>query len=94
VADKVVDRKQVYRRLATLFVTANHDSAHLDEKEPSEALQLALLKADTAVYIMVNTLLDKVLYPTLTPAIACELDAEAFSAEIAIVLFAYLNTKQ
>jgi AcrR family transcriptional regulator len=94
VADKVVDRKQVYRRLATLFVTANHDSAHLDEKEPSEALQLALLKADTAVYIMVNTLLDKVLYPTLTPAIACELDAEAFGTEIAIVLFMYLNTKQ
>lgn len=93
VADKVVDRKQVYRRLATIFVNANQGPANLYGQELSEALQLALLKADTAVYIMVNTLLDKVLYPELTPAIACELDAEAFSGELSTVLLAYLQVK-
>jgi hypothetical protein len=42
--------------------------------------------------MMINGLLDKVLYPTLTPAIASDLTAEEFSLEFPNMVLPYLTT--
>ena len=80
-SDKNVDRKQVYQRLTGLFLQF--------EDEISCANKTTA--AGVVVYMMINSLLDKVLYPEATPAISCELDAAAFANELPEVLRAYLT---
>ncbi|GGP61960.1 hypothetical protein GCM10009409_29670 [Shewanella saliphila] len=81
-SDKLVNREVIYQRISALIqrhqveITANNKSQ----------------SADLAVFIMISTLLDKVLYPTLTPALASQLSCNAFAAELPKVLLAYLRS--
>lgn len=45
---------------------------------------------DMVVYVAINTTIDKVLYPELTPAIATSLEGQSFSQELAVMLLGYL----
>ncbi|QOL26358.1 TetR/AcrR family transcriptional regulator [Thalassotalea sp. LPB0316] len=80
-SDKSVDRRQIYQRLANIMLNFS------DEIQVEDANQAA----NMVVFIMVNTLLEKVLYPTLTPAIACEQTAEQFAQSLPKMLVAYLQ---
>ena len=50
--------------------------------------------ADTAVFVMVTTLLEKVLYPELTPAIACDDSAQSFAESLSHMLLAYFTLRK
>jgi hypothetical protein len=52
--------------------------------EPSKA-------ADMAIFMMITSLLDKVLYPSLTPAIATNASAEELTLELPKILLPYLK---
>lgn len=80
-SDKSVDRKDIYHRLANLLLNFKHEITAEDEKKAAEAV----------IFIMINALLDKVLYPTLTPAIASDLNAKEFSLELPKILLPYLT---
>ena len=47
--------------------------------------------AGTAVFLIVSSLLDKVLYHDLTPAIACDLSAQQYAQELPKIILAYLG---
>ncbi|GLX86115.1 hypothetical protein tloyanaT_23680 [Thalassotalea loyana] len=82
-SDKVVDRSQIYQRIASLLLD-------FDEEITVENKSNA---AGTVVFVMINTLLEKVLYPTLTPAIASELNANDYAKELPKMLLAYLQVE-
>jgi len=81
-SDEVVDRNVVYRRLMNLILLFDHE---IGCKNKNEA-------AGVVIYTMINTLLDKVLYADLTPAIACGFNASDFADELPKMLFAYLSS--
>lgn len=80
-ADKKVDRKEIYQRLANILLRFEDE---ITAEDKSKA-------ASTAIYTLINGLLDKVLYPKLTPAIACDLNAKEYAAELPKMLSAYLS---
>jgi len=80
-SDKAVDRKVIYRRMSNIFLRFSDDVTHEDKSRA----------ADIAIYMMITSLLDKVLYPQLTPAISCDLDVIEFTKEVPQVLVAYLS---
>jgi AcrR family transcriptional regulator len=80
-SDKSVDRKDIYRRLANLLLNFKHEITAEDKNKAAEVV----------IFIMINGLLDKVLYPTLTPAIASDLNAKEFSLELPKMLLPYLT---
>lgn len=80
-SDKAVDRKDIYQQLTNIVLRFEKDITVANKSSA----------AGVVVYMMITTLLDKVLYPDLTPAIACELDAADFCAELPNVLMAYLS---
>lgn len=82
-SDKIVDRKVVYKRLAAIFLRFEQQM-HAQHREET---------AGVMVYTLVTTLLDKVLYPNVTPAIASDLDAKAFTAELTRMLKAYAGSR-
>lgn len=82
-SDKSVDRRAIYHRLSNLLLNFK-DEINADDKKKA---------ADTVIFMLINSLLDKVLYPSLTPAIASEMSAEEFSIELPKILFPYLTTK-
>ena len=81
-SDKLVDRKSIYRRLAGLLLKFNNE---IKVENQSRA-------ADTAIFMMITSLLEKVLYPSLTPAIASELNAEELTHELSKIVLPYLTT--
>jgi AcrR family transcriptional regulator len=81
-SDKNVDRKDIYRRLTNLLLTFKLEIT-VSDKEKS---------ADVAIFMIITSLLDKVLYPTLTPAIASDLSAEDFAIELPKIILPYLTT--
>lgn len=81
-SDKLVDRKSIYRRLASLLLKFNNE---IKVEDQSRA-------ADIAIFMMITSLLEKVLYPSLTPAIASELNAEELSLELSKIVLPYLTT--
>ncbi len=88
-SDAQVDRQVVYQRLVNLlsqFLLSESDQS----PAASQRIQ-ADKKSGVAIYTMINTLLDKVIYPNLTPATASELQGKAFARELACMLLAYLN---
>ncbi|WP_281561628.1 TetR/AcrR family transcriptional regulator [Thalassomonas sp. RHCl1] len=80
-SDQVVDRKVIYQRLAGILLTFSQEITASDKEKA----------AGMVVFMMINTLLDKVLYPGLTPAIACDLDAGEFSLELPKMIMPYLS---
>ncbi len=80
-SDKAVDRKVVYRRMSNIFLRFQTEITHSDKSKA----------AGVAVFMMITSLLDKVIYPKLTPAISCDLDAAEFTHELPRVLIGYLS---
>lgn len=81
-SDKLVDRKTIYRRLASLLLKFNNE---IKAEDQSRA-------ADIAIFMMITSLLEKVLYPSLTPAIASEINAEELSTELSKIVLPYLTS--
>ena len=79
-SDKVVNRDVVYQKMSAILLRFDKEITAVNKSQAS----------DISVYMMINTLLDKVLYPALTPATACSLTAAEFTKELPEVLFAYL----
>jgi len=80
-SDKTVDRRDIYCRLSAILLKFKHELAAADSSKA----------VDMVIFMMINTLLDKVLYPTLTPAIASDLSAEALSRELPKMILPYLT---
>lgn len=89
-SDNQVDRKVVYQRLVDLL--ARFEQKRDDNIISKEQNQRMDTKAGVAIYTLINTLLDKVIYPTLTPATSSRLDSEAFVSELSIMLLLYLQS--
>ncbi|MEZ9199037.1 TetR/AcrR family transcriptional regulator [Shewanella sp. 10N.286.54.B9] len=79
-SDKVVSRDVVYQKLSAILLRFDNEITAVNNSQAS----------DISIYMLINTLLDKVLYPRLTPATACSLTAAEFTKELPEVLFAYL----
>lgn len=80
-SDSAVDRAEIYQRLIALILQFDDE---INTPKPEEA-------AGVAIFTLINTLMEKVLYPTLTPAIACQLDAQAYAKAAPDMLLAYLK---
>jgi len=79
--DEEVDRKGVYQQLANTLFVFNDEISARDKKQATEMV----------IYTMIASLLDKVLYPELTPAVATDLNGDVFTQELASMLLAYLT---
>ncbi|MEH6713758.1 MAG: TetR/AcrR family transcriptional regulator [Paraglaciecola polaris] len=84
VGDALVDRREVYTRIANILLRF---SANITAADKTAAVNLV-------IFTLISTLLDKVLYPQITPAIACELDSQALCDELPKMLMLYLCNKQ
>lgn len=80
-SDELVDRRAIYRRLAAVLLKFGTE---IKVAEPRKA-------ADMAIFMMITSLLDKVLYPSLTPAIATNASAEELTLELPKILLPYLK---
>lgn len=80
-SDQVVDRKVIYQRLVGILLKFSQEITAADKVKATGMV----------VFMVINGLLDKVLYPKLTPAIACELDAREFSLELPKMMMPYLT---
>lgn len=78
--DESVDRRVIYQRLSAIILQFEQDFIAEDKQS----------KADAAIFTLISALLDKVLYPDLTPAIACKLTAEQYADELASMILSYL----
>ena len=81
-SDKSVDRNVIYQRLATIILNFKQE---IITKDQSKVVSIA-------IFMIINGLLDKVLYPTLTPATACKINAEEFSIELPKIIVPYLTS--
>lgn len=77
----LANRKEVYKRLAVILL---RHKDQMNVSDPAESSQLV-------IFMLVNTLLEKVVYPKLTPAIASDLDADATADHIIRMFYAYLK---
>ena len=83
-SDKRVDRRKVYQQISNVFLKFESEFLSGDPEA----------SADTAVFVMVTTLLEKVLYPELTPAIACDDSAQSFAESLSRMLLAYFTLRK
>tara|TARA_R110002050_G_scaffold165173_4_gene295512 strand:+ start:374 stop:1000 length:627 start_codon:yes stop_codon:yes gene_type:complete len=80
-SDKSVDRQLIYQRLSAIILSFKQE---ITAKDPSNV-------ASIVIFMIINSLLDKVLYPTLTPAIACNIDAAELAIELPKIMLSYLT---
>jgi len=78
-SDKRVDRRKIYLQISDIFLRFK------GEVRGENAGEIA----DMAVFIIITTLLEKVLYPELTPAIASDDSAEALAEQLPKILLPY-----
>ncbi|AEE24046.1 MAG: TetR/AcrR family transcriptional regulator [Paraglaciecola chathamensis] len=78
--DALIDRRHLYRRISNILLRFKGDIIATDKTST----------ANMVVFTMITTLLDKVLYPDITPSIACELDSIALCDELTKMLMLYL----
>lgn len=78
--DKLVNRSVIYQKLANVLLDFSDEMTVENKKN---AVQMV-------IFTVINTLLDKVLYPSLTPATACDVEAKDFSQELPKMLSPYL----
>jgi AcrR family transcriptional regulator len=83
-SDKAVNRKEVYQRLSHILLKFEEEMTGKDKAKA----------ADVAIFMIINSLLDKVLYPTLTPAIASDLNAKEFVSELPHIILPYLTANK
>lgn len=81
-SNPTLSRNETYNRLSKLLLKFTVTIA------PSNVEQQA---ADMVIYMLINSLLDKILYPTLTPAIACSMSSAKFVEQLPKMLLGYLN---
>lgn len=81
-SDETVDRSVIYQKLSAILLRFDTE---ITSKNPKRS-------ADMVIYTLISSLLDKVLYPTLTPAVACPHTAEDYSHELPNMLLAYLHS--
>ncbi|WP_394131008.1 TetR/AcrR family transcriptional regulator [Shewanella maritima] len=79
-----LDRNHAYGRIAQLVVQQMPDTVALDKRQRA---------ANMAVYMLVNGLLDQILYPTLTPATACPIAIDDFVTELNQMILSYLQSQ-
>ncbi|GAB5380814.1 MAG: hypothetical protein Alis3KO_22010 [Aliiglaciecola sp.] len=77
----LLNRKEVYSRLAAVL---QRHKADMHVSNPIEATQLV-------IFMLVSALLEKVVYPNLTPAVASELDAQDTSEQLVKMFYLYLQ---
>jgi AcrR family transcriptional regulator len=80
--DKTVDRNVIYQKLADVLLIFA-DEMTVDNKEKS---------AQLVIFTIINTMLEKILYPGLTPAIACDMEAKELATELPKMMTPYLTT--
>ena len=90
-SDKNNDRRKIYQRMAHLLAS-QMSSATTCSPTQNASNANTQAQAEMAVFIMINALLDKVVYKNLTPAIATELEGKAFVQELERVLLCYLGS--
>ncbi|MCW8878586.1 MAG: TetR/AcrR family transcriptional regulator [Kangiellaceae bacterium] len=83
-SDTSVDRKVIYQRLSNIILCF--------KKEITVAGKTNA--ADSVIFIIITSLLDKVLYPDLTPAIASKLEVNKFAKELPKILLPYLTAEK
>jgi len=82
-SDKNVDRRLVYEQISNVVLRFSDEMTVADKSNA----------ASTFVFMMITCLMEKVLYPELTPAIACEADGEAFSKQLPEIFIPYFISK-
>ncbi|MCL1066332.1 TetR/AcrR family transcriptional regulator [Shewanella olleyana] len=83
-ANPTLDRNEAYSRLSNLLLKFTHKSSQKSDSMKQHA-------ADMVIYMMINGLLDKILYPNLTPAIACSMSQASFVEQLPKMLVNYLK---
>ncbi len=84
-ANPTLDRNEAYSRLSHLLLQ------FVDSNKAANITSIKQQAADMAVYMMINGLLDKILYPNLTPAIACSMTQMQFVQQLPKMLLNYLQ---
>jgi len=74
------NRAEVYDKLSDMILAFDSQVNVANKKKA----------ADLVIFIMINALMEKVLYPDLTPAIACQYSAEELAKELPTMLKGYL----
>lgn len=74
------NRTEIYNKLSKIILAFDNE---IKVKDSQKA-------ADLAIFIMINTLMEKVLYPDLTPAIACQYSAKELAGVLPAMLKGYL----
>lgn len=77
-SDNKVNRSEIYRRITQIICNSSSTGTITQEK------------AATAVFTMIATLLEKTIYPEMTPSIACDHSSDDFATELPKILLAYL----
>ncbi|TPH12130.1 TetR/AcrR family transcriptional regulator [Litorilituus lipolyticus] len=79
--DTHVDRRVIYKRLAAIMLRYEDEITANDKSKA----------ADMVVFTLITTLLDKTIYPHLTPAVAVTMPETEFIEELPKLLFAYFS---
>ena len=82
IAKPLLDRRATYQRMSQ---TVLKFEAQIMVNNKEQAVNMI-------IYIMINTLLDKLIYPNIPPAIACTLSANDFADELPNMLLNYLRS--
>ncbi|WP_282167056.1 TetR/AcrR family transcriptional regulator [Shewanella japonica] len=80
-----LDRNEAYQRLSQLllnFMASDGKATKVQQKA-----------ADMVIFMLINSLLDKILYPSLTPAIACSMPKDEFVKALGVMLGSYLQSQ-
>ncbi|ABG39814.1 transcriptional regulator, TetR family [Paraglaciecola sp. T6c] len=79
--EALIDRQVMYKRMSQILLRFSDDINAADRSSV----------ANMVIFTMITALLDKVLYPDITPSIACELDSVALCDELTKMLLLYLG---
>ena len=82
--EALVDRREVYRRIAQILLRFSDEISAQDKKSA----------VNMVIFAMIAALLDKVLYPQITPAIACDFNSHALCGELSKMLMLYLSNAE
>jgi AcrR family transcriptional regulator len=79
--EALIDRRLLYSRISHILLNFSDDINAIDKSAA----------ANMVIFTMITALLDKVLYPDITPSVACELDSFALCDELTKMLLLYLG---
>ncbi|MAD16549.1 MAG: TetR family transcriptional regulator [Alteromonadaceae bacterium] len=79
--EALIDRRLLYSRISHILLNFSDDINAIDKSAA----------ANMVIFTMITALLDKVLYPDITPSVACELDSVALCDELTRMLLLYLG---